>query len=342
MVPPPHTHTIQFTCYSHQILDVFAQRRRMYSYGDTEKITGLFEMIKNALLVLFSALLLSLAAPAFADVVPVKVASTCRAGIEIPAFITVPDDYDPSAMTDLVIMIHGHGDDHNEFGGYDAISNGLAENGMLVVTLDLPGCGDSTESFRLNTLTNMKNDVVDVLNYMESEYNVASVGTFGYSMGGRIALEIIADGMYEFDSIEFIAPAEDSEDMKTFFGGPEKWEELNAVAYENGFITLPTIFGTYELSKEWFDDFTKYPDGLAEAAAAKFGDKPAIVIYSPEDEVISPVISQGVADVFNTPVFNTHADGHSYGFFNDAPEVAEYIRNISIAFFSGSPEDAAP
>ena len=298
-------------------------------------------MKKIVLLFLISVLVLSLSASAFADVVSVKVASTFRAGIEIPTFVTVPADYDPSAANDLVIMIHGHGDNHNEFGGYDAISNGLAENGILVVTLDLPGCGDSAESFQLNTLTNMKNDVVDVLNYMESEYNIANVGAFGYSMGGRIALEIIADGMYEFDSVEFIAPAEDSEDMKNFFGGPENWEVIKAVANENGFIAYPTIFGTYELSKEWFDDFTKYPDGLAEAAAEKFCSKPAIVIYAPDDEVIAPSISQGVADAFGASVFNTYADGHSYGFFNDAPEVAEYVRVISIAFFSNNPVETA-
>ena len=292
-------------------------------------------MKKIVKLILFSWLLLFLVASASADVVPVKVASTFRTGIEIPAFVTVPADYDSFSSTDLVIMIHGHGDDHNEFGGYDAISNGLAEKGILVVTLDLPGCGDSTESFRLNTLTNMKNDVVDVLNYMVREYNIANVGAFGYSMGGRIALEIIADGLYEFDSIEFIAPAEDSEDMKNFFGGPENWEVIKAVAYENGFIAYPTIFGTYELSKEWFDDFTKYPSGLAEAAAEKFGDKPSIVIYAPDDQVIAPDVSQGVADAFGASVFHTYADGHSYGFFKDAPEVAEFVRDISIAFFCG-------
>ena len=298
-------------------------------------------MKKIAILVLVTALLLTLAVPAFADAAAVKVASTHRADIEIPAFVTVPADYDPSVPNDLVIMIHGHGGNHNEWGGFDAISNGLAENGILVVTLDFPGCGDSTESFQLNTLTNMKNDVLDVLGYMESEYNIANVGAFGYSMGGRIVLEMIVEDMYDFDSIEFVAPAEDYEDLKNLFGGAENWDVLEAEANEKGFVSYTTIYATNELSKEWFDDLAKYQGGLAEAAAEKFGDKPVIVIYATDDQAVAPAVSQSVADAFGAPVFNTHSGGHSYSFYNDDPEIGEIVNGNSIAFFSGDLEEEA-
>ena len=182
----------------------------------------------------------------------------------------------------------------------------------------------------------MKNDIVDVLRYLRRTYRVEKTGAFGYSMGGRAALEIIAEELYPFDCVLFIAPAEDNADIKRFFGGAQNWEVLKAEADENGYTPYLTVFGTYELSREWFADFERYPDGLAEAAAERFGGKPAIVIYAPDDPSISPATSQGVADAFGAAVFHTHADGHSYGFFGDAPEVAECIRETTVAFFRGS------
>ena len=298
-------------------------------------------MKKTVSLLLVVAFIMSFSVLSFADGAPVKVASTCREGVEIPAFITIPADYDAATPANLVMMIHGHGGNHNEWGGYDKISDGLAANGVIVATLDFPGCGDSAESFQLNTMTNMKNDVLDVINYVKGEYNVAEVGAFGYSMGGRIALEMTVEDMFAFDSIEFVAPAEDYEDLKNLFGGHDAWDELYAKAAENGFVNFTTVYGQeQELSKEWFEDLAKYPDGLAEAAAAKF-DKPVMVIYAVDDEAVSPAVSQGVADAFGAPVYTSPFGGHSYSFYNDAPEIAAVVNDNSIAFFSGAAEVAA-
>ena len=122
------------------------------------------------------------------QVVETSVPSTAREGIAIPAYVTLPADYDPETATGLVVMLHGHGGNHNEWGGYDVISNGVAANGKIVVTFDFPGCGESTESFQLNTQSNMKQDVLDVIASMKDRYKIDSVVAFGYSMGGRILL----------------------------------------------------------------------------------------------------------------------------------------------------------
>lgn len=263
----------------------------------------------------------------------ITVPSTLREGAAIPAFVTLPAGYDGSAAAKLIVMIHGHGGNHNEWGGYDAISNGCAENGAIVVTLDFPGCGASTESFRLNTMTNMKQDVLDVINYMKANYNVGEVDGFGYSMGGRIILEMAAEEMYLFDAVEFVAPAEDYENLKLLFGGPEAWAGYEKEAEANGFVVYTTIYGqVQELSKAWFDDLAKYADGLAEAAAEKM-DCPVIVVYAPDDEAVAPAVSQGVADIFGAPVVISPRDGHSYSFYSQDPEVIATVNENSIAFF---------
>ena len=88
-----------------------------------------------------------------------------------------------------------------------------------------------------------------------------------------------------------------------------------------------------ELSAKWFDDLAKYSDGLAESAAAKY-DGPVIVIYATDDEAVSPSVSQGVADAFACPVYNTYTAGHSYSFYSDDPVVCATVNNNSIAFFT--------
>ena len=266
------------------------------------------------------------------------VPSTKRDGVEIPTYVTLPENYDPEQTYDLVILIHGHGGNHNEWGGFDPITNGLAAKGVIAVTQDFSGCGDSKESFRLNTMTNMKNDVLDVLAYMAENYNIGSVGAMGYSMGGRIALELTAEELYSFDKLEFVAPAEDYEDLKNLFGGHDNWELLEAEANEKGFVEYTTIYATQELSKEWFADLAKYPDGLAEAAIEKF-DGESFTIYALDDQAVAPFVSQGVADIFGSPVINTRSGGHSYSFYvtdeANHPMLCKQVNLNTIAFFTG-------
>ena len=283
-------------------------------------------------LALVCALMVTVHAESAPTVLQVSVPSSLREGAKIPVFLTLPEA--PDAATGRVIMIHGHGGNHNEWGGFDAISGGVAEAGKIVATLDFPGCGDSAESFQLNTMTNMKQDVLDVIAYVQETYGVDDVAAFGYSMGGRIILELLAEEKAAFSAVEFVAPAEDYEDLKGLFGGPEAWEELSKTAHEEGFVVFTTIYGqVQELSAAWFDDLAKYPDGLAEAAKAKY-EGSAIVIYATDDEAVHPDISQGVADVFGCKVINTYTAGHSYSFYSDDPDVVSTVNGNSIAYLA--------
>ncbi|MCD8037462.1 MAG: alpha/beta fold hydrolase [Clostridiales bacterium] len=267
----------------------------------------------------------------------ITVASTTREEAQIPTYVTLPADYSTENTYPMVILCHGHGGNHNEWGGFDTITNGVAENGIIAVTLDYPGCGDSTESFQLNTMTNMKNDTMDVLNYVIANYSVDadSVGIFGYSMGGRIALELVADEAYDFAALELVAPAEDTEALITNFGGEEVWEEMKAEANENGYIVYTTVYDqVLELSAEWFADIERIEDGLAEAAAEKY-DGNSLVIYAVDDTVVLPEVSIAVAEILGSEVAVTPADGHSYGFYGTTPETITITNDGSINFFVG-------
>ena len=68
--------------------------------------------------------------PAPAATTEKLVPSTLREGAEIPAYITTPKGYKADGSFPFVVMIHGHGGNHNESDGFDKISNGLAEQGF--------------------------------------------------------------------------------------------------------------------------------------------------------------------------------------------------------------------
>lgn len=266
----------------------------------------------------------------------VTVASTSREGAQIPAYITLPADYTEGTVYPLVVLCHGHGGNHSEWGGFDKITNGLAEKGMIAVTMDYPGCGASTESFQLNTLTNMKADTLDVISYMLDTYKLDkdNVGIFGYSMGGRIALELIAEGKFNFAAVELVAPAEDTQDLKNLVGGAEAWETMKAEANEKGFTVFTTIYGqVQELSAAWFADIESYDGDIAEKAAANYkGD--SLVIYATNDEAVSPSVSAAVAEIMGSEVLNTYADGHSYSFYGSDPHTISTTNDGSINFFT--------
>lgn len=191
------------------------------------------------------------------------------------------------------------------------------------------------ESFQLNTMTNMKADVLDVIDYVCKNYAVdkTRIGAFGYSMGGRITLELLAEGKYSFSTIELVAPAEDLTDLKNLFGGAEKWDTMKAEANEKGYAEFTTVYGQkQQLSKEWFADLEKYSDGLVEKAAENYtGD--SLVIWATNDEAVSPSVSSAVATTLGSATLNTYADGHSYSFYGTTEYTISTVDNGSVNYF---------
>ena len=254
-------------------------------------------------------------------------------GVEIPAVIVYPKG---AHAVPLVVLAHGHGGTKDENIGFAAVADALAKKGIASIRMDFPGCGASSESFQKNTLTNMKADVLAAIEASISILDVdpKRVGLFGYSMGGRIALELIRDKAYDFKAVTFLAPAASTEDLKNLFGGTENWETLKTKAEANGFVLFTTIYGQkQELSKQWFEDLEKQENPAQDAAVA-FKGKPSQVIYATDDAAVSVSVSQNVADLFRAKVVNTTADGHSYGFYSDRTDMLTIVVDATANFFA--------
>lgn len=251
--------------------------------------------------------------------------------VQVPAIVEIPDGDGPFPM---VVLAHGHGGSKDENIGFGAIADALKAEGIASIRMDFPGCGESTESFQLNTLTNMKQDVLNAVAYLTENYPVdtAKAGLFGYSMGGRVALELLGENAYPFTAVALLAPANSTEDLKKLFGGADNWEVLKAAAEENGYADFTTIYGQQQqLSKEWFEDLDKVADPAAAAAAQFTG--PALVIYAKDDEAVSPSVSANVAAELLAEVVQATGDSHSYGFYSDKTDVLNTVVNGVASFF---------
>ncbi len=264
-----------------------------------------------------------------ADYLEVSVPSTTREAA-IPAYFLLPEG-NPSAV---VVLIHGHHGNHNEWGGYDVVANGLAENGILVAELDFPGCGASAEDFRLNAMSYMCNDVLDVINYAKETYGVSKVGAMGYSMGGRIVSQMLIEDMIKFDSIAFVAPAVSLADMVIMFGGQDNYDMMKeTIKGTDDMYPFPGAYGEQLLSNEFFNDLEAYGEDMAELAAAKY-DGNSLTIYSTNDSIVSPAVSQACADAFGSIVITESILDHSYNFYGQDPTTVNALNTALITFFA--------
>lgn len=255
-------------------------------------------------------------------------------GADVYATVTIPKDRN---NVPYVLICHGHGGSKSENGGLDAIAQGLAEKGIASIRMDYPGCGDSKEQFRNNNLTNMIQYTEDAMKYMADHYalNKDSVGIFGYSMGGRISLEMLANKKYNFKAICLLAPAADTEDLKKLFGGTENWELLKKTAQESkdGYVDFTTIYGQkQELSTKWFTDLEEKDFTALMQEVKKSYNGPSMVIYAVDDIAVSPSVSKGVAETLGSKVILTPEDGHSYGFYSDKAYVKRIVVENTVDF----------
>jgi len=248
---------------------------------------------------------------------------------KIPASVIIPD---ADGRYPLVVMAHGHGGTRDENGGFKNIAEELGRHGIATIRMDFPGCGESSESFQLNTLSNMIDDVDASIAYMAENYAVDKnlIGIFGHSMGGRIALAMATDGVHDFDGMVLLAPAVDSATMVDFLGGQDAWDQFYSTAKSNGYADFTTIFGAQQqLSLEWFEDLLAY-DPIDRAAVFE-GE--ALVIYGEDDFVVSPEVSKAAAEAAGAQLLDVTGDTHSYSFYSDSPDIRSAILDGTVKTF---------
>ena len=226
-------------------------------------------------------------------------------GAAVQATICVPE----KANCPLVIMLHGFMGDREQFGGFRLIADELLKEGVATIRMDFAGCGDSTESFENLSLDSMKEDAINALNYMKKNYDINEdrIGILGFSMGGRAALEIVAESLATPHMMWLIAPAASTSGFIDLLGGKAKWQSMYEDALNNGYASYQGV----RLSAEFFECFLRYENPAQDAKDRFHGS--ALVAYSRNDQAVPWTISQNVADVLQCEVLAFETGGHACG-----------------------------
>jgi len=242
-------------------------------------------------------------------------------GVHVPATLTLPDD----TPCPIVLMAHGHGGSRDEKRGFIAIADALSKAGVGSIRMDFAGCGESGEDFTANCLTTMKQDMLSAMDYAQNKLLATEIGLFGYSMGGRVVLELLAEGFPAY-AAAMLAPANDLDDLiQTTF---EDFDAMHAAARRDGFYP----YWQHELlSPAWFEDLLRYDDPAAKAA--EVFDGPSLVIYAQDDYTVQPHVCAHVADVLGAQVYDATGKGHIYGFWLDEDPLRERIAGAAAGFF---------
>ncbi len=234
----------------------------------------------------------------------------------------------------LVFIAHGFKGTRNS-GGAKELSERLAEAGIAAVRIDFNGYEeDSLEAERTNryTLTDMREDAVDTINYVIDNYDIDTdrLGVYGRSMGGRVAMMLANEnvGNFDFKAMTLIAPAGDEEAMIYYMGGQEKWDDMKETSLADGYCPKQSL----ELTYDWFTDFEEYNPSKT---GYKFGDKPVLLYYNTLDTVVRPVTSLACAAAYENiqTVEVTTEDGHGYEMGYEKSELKDQIMKNIVEFF---------
>ncbi len=252
----------------------------------------------------------------------------------VPATVVMPVGDGPFPA---VVMNHGHGGSRQENGGFDGVAEALAIRGIATIRMDFPGCGDSTEPFTENYLSNMISDSNASLAYLLDNYPIdpQRLGIMGYSMGGRIALHIGSEDDQPYKAMGLLAPSADwgQEMMVSFLGGQEAFDSLYAEAQsEKGYADFTTQWGqVQQLSLNWFDEMIA--SRPLENIANYDGDM--LVVYGDQDDVVRAGVNQAVAEAYESAeVIVVPNANHGYGFYSDQPDVTAAVEDSLADFFA--------
>ncbi len=258
-------------------------------------------------------------------------------GVAVPATIVTPATTNGEAVP-LVVIAHGHGGSREEGGSFPRVAAELAALGVASIRMDFPGCGDSTESFAENNLSNMLLDLQAARVFAEGQIDVdaARVGLLGYSMGGRlVALLSEIDPSYQVMATWAPAVSSGAEREQTAFGSPDEYSAMKKQALEEGSFVYTTRWGTeLELGAQWFTDME---ESFPQAALAKFSG-PLLVVYGDADDSVPPSVSAAAANAATNSsevvsvVIPTAK--HGLGFYTNRPEIADQVVEATVNFLA--------
>lgn len=258
-------------------------------------------------------------------------------GTAVPITLVIPSARSEQALP-LVVLIHGHGGTREEAGGFTQVAAQLARRGIASIRMDFPGCGDSTEPFSDNNLTNMRADARSAYEFAQRWANIDTqrVGLLGFSMGGRIAAELSNEDL-RFAAMVIWAGAinDGASALVDMLGGPEAYTALKRRAEERGWAPYETPWGqSQQLGAQWFADL----EASRPLLAIERYTGALLLIHGGADRVVPPVISRRASAAARraamVDLIEIENADHGFGLFSDQPQFYEPLIDETVGFFA--------
>ena len=241
----------------------------------------------------------------------------------------------------LVCISHGIYGSLNS-GGARLLSEMLAGSGIAAVRVDFNRCLTDDpakalakdKSGRTNeyTLSDMLESNMLAIHYAEKNYNIDEdrIGVYGRSFGGRVAMIMGNEswGGIDYKAMALIAPAGNEYALIHYVGGQEEWDRIREAVKRDGKYKR----GNLIMTQQWFDEYYEMNPALT---GYKFGDKPVMVYYNTEDDVVEPETSLDCAHAYsNVAIYEvTTDDGHGYEMSYEHSQIKDEIMNRVVTFF---------
>ena len=254
-------------------------------------------------------------------------------GVLVPVTFVHPAGT-PERKVPVVVMVHGHGGNREEAGGFTRLAARLAESGIASIRMDMPGCGDSSEAFTENTIANMLADVraATSLALAHPGTDPARAGILGFSMGGRIAMLAAADGGYASMVLWNPVGTNGSGSMVPLLGGAHEYVRLRDTALEAGAVDFTTPWGQEQrLSGQWFEQLE---NSTPLTEVGRFIG-PLLLVTAEQDEIIDPMVSAAVAKAArhaDVTVFRVADGDHGLGFYSGKENVSNEVISATARF----------
>lgn len=258
-------------------------------------------------------------------------------GVEVPVSWTYPAAADTDNPAPLAVLIHGHGGDRHEAGGFTRVARQLAELGIASIRMDFAGSGDSSESFRHNNLATMQADVLAAQDFALASglVDAERIALVGFSMGGRVAALLAASGEHDYPAMVMWAPAvlNGPAGMIEMVGGPDAWADMKREAANRGYATFTTFWGQeQELGARWFADMesSRPLDALAEYGGA------LLFLHGTADDAVDPDVSRQALKAARSArdprLQLIEGADHGFGLFSDPDPYSDVLVAATVNF----------
>ncbi len=199
-----------------------------------------------------------------------------------------------------VIFLHGFTGNKDEWGRFSKISEKLAQDGFLVLRFDFSGNGESEGIFEESHFGKQTTDALSAIAFMKKQ-GCASIGLYGHSMGGAVA--ILAGAKATVNAIAVTAAAA---------------------------LPDPALLAQYArdwVNKELPPDFLENVASTNVMAAARELKAPLLIIHGDKDTVVDVSVSKELYKHANEPkslVIVAGAD-HDFAHPHEAQRAIEEI-----------------